>query len=516
MTNTRLWHVTLSWRHRKQRYEQEIVLCAPDKDTACNMAKNRIPMHLLEQDDASDTVQIRTRDLGLPQNHKTYFASKMQASAKEKDAIPLNLQVALTFAILWGHETGYRAGNPYVSVTETDQMNKLHDLPEKERKIYDWAQEYLSDNTTQPKEFFRKKLSELLNDTITDIEQLTSTVVLTDIDSAEQQARTIIEQAKTKAIELLDGYQTRVNDELNTALTLVENLKNINLSDLIPAIPKETEVITESMNQPEQKATVEAATPDISEQAESESEAKTQEPDTTAEPDTIKAEPESESNTEEPEQTDFNDTAKTKQPVKKKIYDEDLPFADNDPEESKIKKPVTKDPAEEIVAEEPVKSESKSDPSSESKEQTEEQNSSTNEKVEITKPKPMQQIAKKKLELEVSDLGSVTRLITTKDLKEDNVFKALYSILSIFTIDIGKGNQKTTRTADIVYETLCKKKDIDPNAKTDLNVDIMLDILNMTNRKNGKSGWDFAVSMIRSQFPGCNFSLPIPKKQTAA
>lgn len=491
-TNTRIWHVTISWRHRKQRYKQDVILCASDKETASNMAKNRIPMHLLEQDDATDTIQIRTRDLGLPGNNKTYFASKMQASAKEKDIIPMEQQIALTFAILWGHETGYRAGNPYVSVTETEQMDKLHNYPEKERKIYDLAQEYLSDNTKQPKEFFRNKISELLNDTITDIEQLTPSVILTDIDSAEQQAKHIIENAREQARELLDQYQTRVNNELNKALSLVDKLKNL----------KQVTIPTEIV-----KTEQESIDPELEETVLS-----TVEAEETKAPVPVKTD----QNSEKPEQKPVTDTKQTQaiesdtdtttDPKPAKIYNEELPF-DND-ETVQTEKPATEEEIKEALEhndqnnnQKPVESvatDTKSD----------------TQDVNINTEKPVSQKTKpnKKLSLNVDDLGSVTRIITMEDLKEDHVFINMLKILSVYTIT-NKSTQ-TTIPAIKLYEKMCADKNIDKKDKNNINVQMVLEILSITDRKNGMSGWDYVTSTIRKEFPGCDFNLPIPKHQT--
>lgn len=503
MTNTRLWHVTLSWRHRKQRYEQDIIICAPDKETASEMAKNRIPMHLLEQDDASDTVQIRTRDLGFPQNHKTYFASKMQTSAKDQDVIPLNLQMALTFAILWGHETGWRAGNPYVSITETEQMDTLYKYPEKERKIYDWAQEYLSENTKQPKEFFRTKLSELLNDTITEIEQLTSSIVLTDIDSAEQQAKNIINDAKKQARELLDQYQTRVNAELNTALELVKQLQTLQTTGTQSVITQQPE--------PEEKNQINNTTSETT---------------VTVVQDTSKS---------EQEETEHTDEKHPESTAKPKIYDEDLPFENN--EQTPTEQPASEKIIDEMLNNQDQNNNTDQDTttaestipnqqeenltqttSSDTKDiQTydkEQPKSEPDDDTTTKEPKPEKTQSKEKRQktkIKLNELKPITEIITLKKLMQDDIYKQLRDILKAFTVTRQADNQ--TFIAENIYLSICKQHNLNPDEKTNTNIEIILDILNMTNRQKGLSGWDYATVLIRQKFPGCTFNITLPKDQ---
>lgn len=466
----RLWHITLTWVHRKQKYNQEIIVCAPDKDSAEKMSKNRIPIHLLEHENASETIQIRCRDLGMPQNYKTYFTSKTQATAKDASTISLEEQLALTFAVLWGHETGWRAGNPYISVMEQEQLSTLKDFPDKEREIYNWAQQYLSDNSQKPKEFFRQKLSKLLNDMILEVEQMSSTVSINDMESAEQQAREIINTAKKKAHTLLDEYQTKVTNELNIAMELVKQLREWKNSQ--PAITSTTQ---------DNAQTTEKTL------------------DTTS--DTNK----------EPKQNDpIHPSEKTEPesvtPEIKTQKNDDLPFEDAFKQENKTQEKEQKT----TTTNQNQKQDQKSDQEKDEKpSETKENNETTEQKNTEPNPEPDTNKSTPKTFSVKNMADPITKEIGLKDFIRDDIINAMSTLLQKMTVTVDNIEYVGTR----VYTETCNKNKIPEQPITEINIELMLDVLNMTNRQNGLSGYEMLLQLVRNEFPGCQFNIPTPNSK---
>lgn len=227
MTALKIFHIIISWNYKKQQYQQELIITAPNKEEAKEKAKNRLPVHLLKSQDAEDSVKIIIHDLGTPENRKTYYSSKLQTSSKTKNTLPLEYQTALMFAVLWGHETGYRAGNPYISGSEQMQLEQLYHFENKEKHLYDLAVAYLADGNADPNEYFRDHLSSILGEIVPEVNQIAPAVNLTEIESAEDHSREMINKAKKEAQSIMQTAQAQADEQLDKLIELGHLLDNM-------------------------------------------------------------------------------------------------------------------------------------------------------------------------------------------------------------------------------------------------------------------------------------------------
>lgn len=482
MTAIRIFHIIISWEYKKQKYEQELVITAPDKADAKEKAKNRLPVHLLKNQDAEDTIKITVHDLGTPENWKTYYSSKLNISAKNKDALPLEYQVALLFAVLWGHETGYRAGNPYISGSEQAQLEQLYNFEDKERNLHDLAVRYLTDNDRDPKEYFRNYLSDVLGEIVPEIEQMTPPININEMESAEEQAKKIIQNAEARSQEILREAQEKATaqwanqiSEMNSLIAkLTSQPTSTDKTRIPPVESKVPDTAEDDMLMSAEPLTENLPFEDIAE-------------DTTENP------------TNDSDRTDGEKT-ETEQA---------------DTEQESEDKYVKTDPAtnQENIPEENPKNRQETD-----KTDNEPEPETNTEETEDTKPVNNKPKEKKKVfrkqttMIDITDMDNETPKEDRPVITEDDVSEELLlKILADHTVT-QKGNPYPAINAYNKW-----KQDKSKSEK-----EWMFYVLAFTDMKAGLTGWDRLCKVCRKSRPNCilDFRIPeskmeIPYKQTA-
>lgn len=471
MKPVRIYHIAISWQHRGQRYEQEMVITAPDKKEAEEKAKNRIPLQLLRSENAEDSIHIATHDLGAPENHRTYYSSKLQISAKNKETLSLEYQMALTFAILWGHETGYRAGNPYLSLAEQEQLKLLAEQPDKENNIYQMAVRYLSDNTKKPNDFFRQELSKLFGEVITTVQQMTPAVDITEIESAEERAKTMIQQAKEKSQQIICETQEQTTEQLRLIDQIIDKLQKH------PIYENTQETIQDSIS----RSMPTMITPDIPDYSD-------------VIPEELLFDPNNELGFEEPE---TNSITKQEQQQEKPQDETDM-INTTDPDQ----KPDEPENTSDDQANTP---ENNPDTPVKSNDQEQQKTQEQSQEPEPIKKYPVHK--KPNLQFDLTDPENKTPQEERLIISENDIdVEILFNILERHTVTQGSNTHRGMAAYEswkIAYPDKTEK-------------DILFEILSMTDTYNGLTGWEELCMLCKRQYPNCILDFKIPKQNIPA
>lgn len=197
-----LFHITATWQEQKQTYSRDFLVCAEDKDTAEKIAKNHVPLQTIGTPDHPENLTFRVRNLGTPQNRRTYFSSMIYTvNGMEKNPHTVQQHLIMAFAILWGKQFQAKtAKKRLLLMNRTDHLYELFTA---------WANEYTTTSNTSIKSFFKEKLSVLTNTNDPIVEDTDTPAVVPDktnamLEDAKQQAEEIIRSAREQASQIMD------------------------------------------------------------------------------------------------------------------------------------------------------------------------------------------------------------------------------------------------------------------------------------------------------------------------
>lgn len=161
----KIWHVTAAWRQRGRRLQKDFVVTARDQDEAREIATSRLPDAIAQQEN-----KLMVRDLGMPQDHRTYFSSSViPRSLSTTGTLSLIDETAFLFTKYWGMELGKLISDPEIENIETDpDVRKLNDEQTMMRLVISWAHEYHNreydkPSVESPAVFFDRKIGTYMN-----------------------------------------------------------------------------------------------------------------------------------------------------------------------------------------------------------------------------------------------------------------------------------------------------------------------------------------------------------------
>lgn len=214
-----LFHITATWQEQKQTYSRDFLVCAEDKDTAEKIAKNHVPLQTIGTPDHPENLTFRIRNLGTPQNRRTYFSSMIYTvNGMEKNPHTVQQHLIMAFAILWGKQFQAKtAKKRLLLMNRTDHLYELFTA---------WANEYTTTSNTSIESFFKEKLSALTNTNDPIVENTDAPAVIPDKTDA------IIEDAKRQADEIIKAAREQASQIMDTIRPLMEFCSNENLGKI--------------------------------------------------------------------------------------------------------------------------------------------------------------------------------------------------------------------------------------------------------------------------------------------
>lgn len=214
-----LFHITATWQEQKQTYSRDFLVCAEDKDTAEKIAKNHVPLQTIGTPDHPENLTFRVRNLGTPQNRRTYFSSMIYTvNGTEKNPHTVQQHLIMAFAVLWGKQFQTKtAKKRLLLMNRTDHLYELFTA---------WANEYTTTSNTSIGSFFKEKLSALTNTNDPIVENTDAPAVIPDKTDA------IIEDAKRQADEIIKAAREQASQIMDTIRPLMEFCSNENLGKI--------------------------------------------------------------------------------------------------------------------------------------------------------------------------------------------------------------------------------------------------------------------------------------------
>lgn len=214
-----LFHITATWQEQKQTYSRDFLVCAEDKDTAEKIAKNHVPLQTIGTPDHPENLTFRVRNLGTPQNRRTYFSSMIYTvNGMEKNPHTVQQHLIMAFAVLWGKQFQAKtARKRLLLMNRTDHLYELFTA---------WANEYTTTSNTSIGDFFKEKLSVLTNTDDPIIEDADTPTIVPD------KTDTVIEDAKRQADEIIQSAREQASQIMNTIRPLMEFCSNENLGKI--------------------------------------------------------------------------------------------------------------------------------------------------------------------------------------------------------------------------------------------------------------------------------------------
>lgn len=234
-----LFHITATWQEQKQTYSRDFLVCAEDKDTAEKIAKNHVPLQTIGTPDHPENLTFRVRNLGTPQNRRTYFSSMIYTvNGTEKNPHTVQQHLIMAFAVLWGKQFQAKtAKKRLLLMNRTDHLYELFTA---------WANEYTTTSNTSIGSFFKEKLSALTNTNDPIVENTDAPAVIPDKTDA------IIEDAKRQADEIIKAAREQASQIMDTIRPLMEFCSNENLGKIQQSL--QGTPVPESESKPEKDA----------------------------------------------------------------------------------------------------------------------------------------------------------------------------------------------------------------------------------------------------------------------
>lgn len=357
-----LFHITATWQEQKHTYSRDFLVCAEDKDTAEKIAKNHVPLQTIGTPDHPENLTFRVRNLGTPQNRRTYFSSMIYTvNGMEKNPHTVQQHLIMAFAILWGKQFQAKtAKKRLLLMNRTDHLYELFTA---------WANEYTTTSNTSIGDFFKEKLSVLTNTDDPIIEDADAPTIVPD------KTDTVIEDAKRQADEIIQSAREQASQIMNTIKPLMEFCSKENLGKIqqsLQGTPASTaESVPVSEPEPEQEKNASPADPSPVETTEEST------PDSDEiEPIDAIANTDNTGDTDDSETTD--DTSKTSE-------ESNIPDTETSKQDDKAK-PATETPPEESIPEN-IKTKTPSDEASSDK-TSEDTETETDTALEKSQEKP--------------------------------------------------------------------------------------------------------------------------------
>ena len=323
-----LFHITATWQEQKQTYSRDFLVCAEDKDTAEKIAKNHVPLQTIGTPDHPENLTFRVRNLGTPQNRRTYFSSMIYTvNGMEKNPYTVQQHLIMAFAILWGKQFQAKtAKKRLLLMNRTDHLYELFTA---------WANEYTTTSNTSIGEFFKEKLSVLTNTDDPIIEDADTPTIVPD------KTDTVIEDAKRQADEIIQSAREQASQIMNTIKPLMEFCSKENLGKIqqsLQGTPASTaESVPVSEPEPEQEKNASPADPSPVETTE----------ESTPDSDEIEPNVDAIANTDNTGDTDDSETTDDTSKASKESNIPDTETSKQDDEA----KPATETPPEESIPE---------------------------------------------------------------------------------------------------------------------------------------------------------------------
>lgn len=332
-----LFHITATWQEQKQTYSRDFLVCAEDKDTAEKIAKNHVPLQTIGTPDHPENLTFRVRNLGTPQNRRTYFSSMIYTvNGTEKNPHTVQQHLIMAFAVLWGKQFQTKtAKKRLLLMNRTDHLYELFTA---------WANEYTTTSNTSIGNFFKEKLSALTNTNDPIVEDTDAPAVVPDKTDA------IIEDAKRQADEIIQSAREQASQIMNTIRPLMEFCSNENLGKIqqslqeTPVSTTESEPVSEP--EPEQEKNASPANPSPVETTE----------ETTPDSDKIEPNIDAIANTDN---TDDTDDSKTTDDTSKASEESNIPDTETSKQDDEASSDKTSEDTETETDTAPEKSQEK-------------------------------------------------------------------------------------------------------------------------------------------------------------
>lgn len=222
--SNRLYFVTANWQEKNKNFTRDFIICAESKSIAEKIAQNHIPHQLMHTDTQPNNLKLRVRDLGTPNNRRTYYSSDIKQTDRTSvdDPSPFE-QIVTQMSMLWGNELGYR-----IALQNKGELNHDEELalfaiqnePHPTKKLIEWTHEYLISTNTTVETFFHLQLKALshTNMKASKITQTTTSEQSVEtLQTARKTARQIQETAETDAKTILEKAHQDAECIINTA-----------------------------------------------------------------------------------------------------------------------------------------------------------------------------------------------------------------------------------------------------------------------------------------------------------
>lgn len=332
-----LFHITATWQEQKQTYSRDFLVCAEDKDTAEKIAKNHVPLQTIGTPDHPENLTFRVRNLGTPQNRRTYFSSMIYTvNGTEKNPHTVQQHLIMAFAILWGKQFQTKtAKKRLLLMNRTDHLYELFTA---------WANEYTTTSNTSIGNFFKEKLSALTNTNDPIVEDTDAPAVVPNKTDA------MLEDAKRQADEIIQSAREQASQIMDTIRPLMEFCSNENLGKIqqsLQGTPASTaESVPVSEPEPEQEKNASPANPSPVETTE----------ETTPDSDKIEPNIDAIANTDN---TDDTDDSKTTDDTSKASEESNIPDTETSKQDDEASSDKTSEDTETETDTAPEKSQEK-------------------------------------------------------------------------------------------------------------------------------------------------------------
>lgn len=158
--NTHLYTINVYWletdirTHKTRKFKREVLICAPDTDSAQKIAKRYTCLDSMDISKEQTEISLNSLDLGTPQPYKTYLCGQPQIVGV--DNIPIRDTIMFHFTNAW----------------YSTQLSQKNTLPDDSplfdssimcEKLSQWTDEYLTTatNETTAENFLKEKLEAL-------------------------------------------------------------------------------------------------------------------------------------------------------------------------------------------------------------------------------------------------------------------------------------------------------------------------------------------------------------------
>lgn len=197
-----IFHITISWKEKNNTYSRDFIITTENKKQAETIAKNHIPLQIIQNLQTSEDLNIRTRDFGIPQNGRNYYSSLIyKTDGLKNDTEIVKQQLQTVFAMLWGGQT--------INQSIMEKLKNINNITDLTYLFQKWSDEYISTTDINLEDFFKEKINNLLipDTQIETIQNLYITNRYDPIKAAQQEAEKIIQTATEHANSILQNIE---------------------------------------------------------------------------------------------------------------------------------------------------------------------------------------------------------------------------------------------------------------------------------------------------------------------